>query len=94
MSRTDKTISTNAFEAREGVEHWWHSPEASPHWYAYGMPTKDRYVPPARRGESKAKAAKVRRYWGGERTRVRMALLKQQEPEPSRTRRSVFWHLA
>lgn len=93
MSRTFRTISTSAFERKYDVDYWWHSPQASPQWCTYGMPTKGRYTPPPRRGQSKAKAAYRRAYWGGERNRVRMALLKHEEPEPTRTRHSVLWDL-
>lgn len=94
MSRTYKTISTNAFEAKFKVEHWWDHPEAHSRWSAYGQPTKGRYVPPPRRGQSNAKLALRRKYWGGVRTRVRMALLKGEEPVATRTRHSVLWDLS
>lgn len=93
MSKTDKTMSTSAFERREGVENWWDSPLANDKWYIYGMPSKDRYVPPTRRWESRSKQRYVRRYWASERNRVRMALGRGEEPEPSRTRSSVDWDL-
>lgn len=93
MSKTDKTMSTGAFERREGVENWWDSPLANGGWAIYGMPSKDKYVPPTRRCESRRKRAYVRRYWASERNRVRMALRRGEEPEPSRTRSSVDWDL-
>lgn len=94
MSRTHKTISTSAFERKHDIEHWWDHPLAIAHWCMYGQPTNGLYAPPPRRGQSKAKAAYRKKYWGGERNRVRMALLKQEEPEPSRTRHSVLWDLS
>lgn len=93
MSKSDKTVSTSAFERQHQVDHWWESPEANSRFAIYGMPSKGLYIPPTRRGESKAKKSLSRTYWGGERNRVRMALRKGEQPEPSRTRHSVHWNL-
>lgn len=90
MSKTDKTMSTGAFERAEGVRYWLDSPLANGRWHRYGLPSKDLYRPPTKRGESRAKKAYLRQYWGGERSRVRMALLRGEDPEPSRTRRTVL----
>ena len=93
MSKTDKTMSTGAFERREGVQYWWDSPLANGRWCLYGLPSKGLYRPPTKRGESRAKKAHLRQYWGGERSRVRMALLRGEEPEPTRTQRTVLWDM-
>lgn len=93
MSRTDRTISGSAFARREGIEDWWDSPLAFGRWSMYGIPCKDLYRPPTKRGESRAKKAHLRAYWGGERSRVRMALARGEQPEPSRTRRTVLWDM-
>lgn len=93
MSKTDKTVSPNAFARMHGVRYWWDAPEANSRWYIYGMSSKDKYIPPTRRGESRAKQSHRRQYWAKERNRARMALRKGEEPEPSRTRHSIRWYL-
>lgn len=94
MSRTWKTLSTSAFERKHGVEYWWDHPEAADRYSSYGLPTGGKYAPPPKRGESKAKLSHRRKYWGGVRCKTRMALLRGEEPEPTRTRRSVLWNLS